>query len=97
MRQITIFRPSKAFGVAMRVHYYIDGETEVASAKNGETVKFDLDENKHTLRAHVGVFSKGTGSDVITIDAGDDNKEYEFYFGPKKMFSSNPILTERKP
>jgi hypothetical protein len=98
MRRVTIFRPGKVFGGAMRVRYYLDGVTEIASAKRGETVKFDIDENEHSLRAYTGVFSKtGTGSNVIIISAGTEDKEYEFRFGAPGLTSATLILTELQP
>ena len=98
MRRITILRPGKIFGSAMRIRYYIDGETKVATAKRGETVTFELDENEHTLRAHMGIFSKrGTSSNMVIINAGNEDKEFVFYFDAPKMFSANICLAERKP
>ena len=82
----------------MRVRYYLDGVTEVATAKRGETVEFDIDENEHSLRAYTGIFSKtGTGSNVIIINAGTENKEYEFRFGAPGLLSATLILNERQP
>jgi len=80
-RIITVSRKKAFFGCGVKVNIHIDGNV-VASFKNGQSEGFAVDSRKHTLFAAMKVTSGDSISNVINIDASENDARFFLMLKP---------------
>jgi len=96
-RQITVIRPRKFWASGVKISYYVDGNI-IAEAKNGQTVNFNIDDNRHELYAAIiGANYNGlpNSSNIVILESGNRDETINFSINNHHWLNSQLILTKR--